>query len=56
MLFESAVYDGNEMYLAELRHFLACIEGCETPFLDAEGAARVLELALAAREASEGNV
>jgi predicted dehydrogenase len=53
ILFESPAYDGNEMYLAEMRHFLACVEGRETPRLDAEGAARVLELALAAREASE---
>ena len=53
VLYESLAYDGNEMYLAEVRHFLACLDGRETPLLDADGAARVLDLALAAREASE---
>ena len=55
ILFESPAWDGNEMYLAELRHFVACVEGRERPCLDAEGAGRVLELALAAREAAEAS-
>ena len=54
-LFESPGWDGNEMYVAELRHFVACVEGRERPHLDAEGAARVLELALTAREAAEAS-
>ena len=46
-------YDGNAMYLEELRHFLACLDGTETPQLDGEQAYRVLELALAARDAAD---
>lgn len=43
-------YDANEMYLAELRHFLRCLEGAESPCADVEWAARVTRVALAAKE------
>lgn len=42
----------NDMYLAELRHFLNCLSGDEKPALDAFDAARVLELALAAKDSA----
>jgi len=44
--------DLNEMYLDEMRHFLRCVDGSESPALDGEGAKRDLEIALAAREAA----
>lgn len=45
--------DLNEMYIEEIRHFLQCIKGEESPALDGEGAKRVLEIALATQEAAE---
>jgi predicted dehydrogenase len=39
----------NDMFLAELRHFLACLDGKETPSVPAEEGARSLAMALAAR-------
>ena len=52
-LFAADGWDGNAMYVDELRHFLACLDGTETPHLDGEQAGRVLELALAARGMAE---
>jgi predicted dehydrogenase len=47
----------NDMYLAELRHFLACLAGEATPELDVAGGRRVLAVALAAKQAAaEGRV
>ena len=46
-------YDGNQMYLEEMRHFLACIVGEATPMLDVAGARRVLEVALEAGGSDE---
>lgn len=43
----------NDMFLDEMRHFLNCLEGKETPLVDVEEGARVLRLALAARESAE---
>lgn len=43
----------NQMYVDELEHFLACLDGDETPMLDLPNAARVLEIALAALESAE---
>jgi predicted dehydrogenase len=42
-------WDPNSMYVEELRHLLRCLAGSERPALDAEGAAEVLRIALAAR-------
>ena len=44
-------YDANDMYLAEMRHFLDCVSGAATPLLDVRDGARVLTLALEARRA-----
>lgn len=44
--------DLNDMYVEEVRHFLACVEGRERPQLDVDGARRDLELALAVRAAA----
>ena len=40
-------------YIAEMRHFLACVEGKESPLVDGFSGRRVLEIALAARRAAE---
>jgi predicted dehydrogenase len=45
--------DRNEMYVAELRHFLDCAKGDDTPNITGEDGRRVLEIALAARQSSE---
>ena len=39
----------NDLFLAELRHFLACLDGRETPIVSAREGARSLEIALAAK-------
>jgi predicted dehydrogenase len=41
------------MYLDEMRHFLRCLSGQEKPALDVFEAARVLEVALAAKASAE---
>ena len=42
----------NEMYVAEMEHFLACVRDGDEPRLDARGGRDVLELALRARESA----
>jgi predicted dehydrogenase len=42
----------NHMFIAEMRHFVACIENKESPLLDAAGGRAVLQLALAAKESA----
>ena len=50
-------WDPNKMYLDEMRHFLMCLAGQDRPVLDVFEAARVLEVALAAkRSADSGKV
>ncbi|MFN8535696.1 MAG: Gfo/Idh/MocA family oxidoreductase [Dehalococcoidia bacterium] len=47
----------NDMYQTELRHFLACLAGEAEPALDIAGGRRVLQVALAAKQAAaEGRV
>jgi len=46
------VPDPNEMYLAELRHFLACVRRDETPLVDARIGAEVLKVAIAAHKSA----
>ena len=41
--------DTNDMYIAEMRHFLACVRGEEKPCVDGATGKRVLEIALAAK-------
>ena len=43
----------NQMYLDEMRHFIACLDGREQPLLNATEATRVLAIALAAKAAAE---
>jgi spore coat polysaccharide biosynthesis protein SpsF (cytidylyltransferase family)/predicted dehydrogenase len=50
---QNAPYEINEMYLAEMEHFLRCIRREELPLLDAREAKDSLEIALAAKESSE---
>jgi predicted dehydrogenase len=42
----------NEMYLDQMKHFLRCLCGDEEPVLSVSEGARVLEIALAAKEAN----
>jgi predicted dehydrogenase len=48
-------FDDNEMYVAELKEFLDCVETGQSPLVTAEQAALVLHWALAARLAAETN-
>jgi predicted dehydrogenase len=53
--FPAPGFTRNEMFLAELRHFLACIEGRERPACSLADGVRALEIALLAlRSAEEG--
>lgn len=45
-------YDPNTMYLEEMRHFLAALDGSEPPELQARDGARMLAIALAARRSA----
>ncbi|MCS6802854.1 MAG: Gfo/Idh/MocA family oxidoreductase [Chloroflexota bacterium] len=57
LVFNPPAWTPNEMYLAELRHFLDCLAGRAAPALDVAGGRRVLEIALAAKQAAaEGRV
>ena len=47
-----ADWEPNQMYLDEIRHFLRCVRREESPALSICEAARVLDIALAAKEAS----
>ena len=44
--------DRNEMYVAEIRHFLECVSGHAVPSVSGNDGRRVLEIALAARQSS----
>lgn len=48
----AAEIDRNEMYLAEMRHFLDCVNGKSSPEVPGEEGRRVLEIALAAKQSS----
>ena len=52
-VFRQEGVERNDMFVAEMQHFLACLEGQETPVVDVEEGAKVLQLALAARESAE---
>ena len=45
--------DRNEMYVAELRHFLECVKGDNVPIVSGDEGRRVLEIALAAKQSSQ---
>jgi predicted dehydrogenase len=49
-------YDANEMYLAEMLHFLACLGGEEQPLVDGPIGKRVLEIALAAKKSAASRI
>lgn len=55
--FDYSGFERNERFLAEMRHFLACLNGEETPKVDLAAGISVLKVALAAkRSASTGTV
>jgi predicted dehydrogenase len=43
----------NAMFIAEMKHFIDCIEGKDTPMSDLIQAKRVLEIALAAKKSAQ---
>ncbi|MGD2179783.1 Gfo/Idh/MocA family protein [Lusitaniella coriacea] len=43
----------NQMYIEEMKHFVACIQGREQSVLNASGARAVLEIAVAAKTSAE---
>jgi predicted dehydrogenase len=45
-------WEANQMYLDEMKHFLRCLAGEEQPALNVFDAARVLQIALAAKESA----
>jgi predicted dehydrogenase len=45
-------FDRNDLFLSEMKHFLACVDGRETPLVDLEEARQVQVLALAAQESA----
>jgi predicted dehydrogenase len=47
-----AGWEPNQMYLEEMKHFLGCLAGEEQPAQDVFEAARVLQIALAAKESA----
>jgi len=57
VFFESINVERNQMFIEEVKHFIACIEGREKPALGAADARMVLQVALAAKtSAVEGRV
>jgi predicted dehydrogenase len=42
----------NQMFIDEMKHFVSCLEGRETPMLDARGGRAVLQIALAAKQSA----
>ena len=55
--FDYRGFERNDRFLAEMRHFLACLNGEETPKVDLAVGSSVLKVALAAkRSASTGTV
>jgi predicted dehydrogenase len=48
--FRQEGFERNDMYVAEMKHFLDCLEGRDTPVVNVEEGAEVLRIALAARE------
>lgn len=46
-------WEPNQMYIDEMRHFLNCLERTEMPIVDVFEAARVLQIALAAKASAQ---
>jgi predicted dehydrogenase len=49
-------YDLNDMYVAEMKHFLNCIKGKEKPLIDIYEGKKSLRIALAARKNGKNNI
>jgi predicted dehydrogenase len=43
-------FERNELFVSEMKHLLACLEGTETPLISLRDATRSLQMALAAKE------
>ena len=51
------ITDSNDMYIAEMKHFIACVLKEEVPLISGEEGLKALKIALAAKESAEkGNV
>lgn len=48
-----AAWEPNQMYVDEMRHFVRCLQGEDRPALDVLEAARVLDVALAAKASAQ---
>ena len=46
-------FEPNEMYVEEMKHFIKCLKGEETPLTDGINAKQVLRIALAAKESAK---
>jgi len=51
--FSAGSFERNSMFLSEIRHFLACMRGEETPMVSLREGLQSLRMALAARESLE---
>lgn len=52
-LHPAGMIDRNEMYIAELRHFLDCARGNGAPIVSGDDGRRVLEIALAVKQSAK---
>ena len=53
LAFNAASFERNTLFLSEIRHFLACMRGEETPLVSLRDGLQSLRMALAARESLE---
>lgn len=52
-VFRNEGFDRNDMYIEEMRHLLACLQGAEKPMVDLENGAETLKITLAAKSSAE---
>lgn len=56
-IYNNLITDSNDMYIAEMKHFIACVLKEEVPLISGEEGLKALKIALAAKESAEkGNV
>jgi predicted dehydrogenase len=55
-IFREEGFQRNDMFVAQMRHFLACLEHREVPVVDIEEGARLQHLAMAAHKSNEDGV
>lgn len=55
ILYEEDNFDKNNMFLLEVKHFLACLDGQKNPVVNIESDLKIFKLALAAKESAKEN-